>query len=120
MEGSPIISIEEHVYNRMLCRPVRNHYHKKALVGKGTFGEVWRCVSKTDSSVVVAMKKVLMDDGKSHNGFPVTALREIRFLQELNHPNILVLKEIVYYEGRFTCPRESLYCRRRADLGNGI
>jgi hypothetical protein len=28
------------------------------------------------------------------DGFPVTSLREIKILQELNHPNIIKLKEV--------------------------
>lgn len=31
--------------------------------------------------------------------FPLTALREIRILKVLNHPNVLSLKEIVHTQG---------------------
>ena len=40
----------------------------------------------------MALKKVLMENEKE--GFPITALREIRILQLLNHDNIVNLIEI--------------------------
>ena len=39
------------------------------------------------------MKKVRTDNEKE--GFPITAVREIKILRQLNHPNIVNLKEIV-------------------------
>jgi serine/threonine protein kinase len=38
-----------------------------------------------------------MDSEKE--GFPITALREIRLLKQMNHPNIVQLKEIVTSRG---------------------
>ena len=49
-----------------------------------------RC--KQDRNKIVALKKVLMENEKE--GFPITALREIRILQLLNHENIVNLLEI--------------------------
>lgn len=40
----------------------------------------------------VAMKLILMDQEKE--GFPITALREIKILQELRHDNIVRLIEV--------------------------
>jgi len=42
---------------------------------------------------MVALKKVKMDNEKE--GFPITAIREIKILKNLKHPNIVQLKEIV-------------------------
>jgi len=42
---------------------------------------------------IVALKKVRMDNEKE--GFPITAIREIKILKSLNHQNIVKLKEIV-------------------------
>lgn len=39
------------------------------------------------------MKKVRTDNEKE--GFPITAVREIKILRQLNHHNIVNLKEIV-------------------------
>jgi len=34
---------------------------------------------------------------KSNDGFDLTAIREIKFLQELKHPNIIEVKLHIYY-----------------------
>ena len=41
---------------------------------------------------IVALKKILMDNEKE--GFPITALRELKILQLLNHENVVNLFEI--------------------------
>ena len=42
---------------------------------------------------LVALKKVRMDHEKE--GFPITAMREIKILKQLQHPSIVCLIEIV-------------------------
>lgn len=41
----------------------------------------------------MALKKVRLENEKE--GFPITAVREIKILRQLNHPNIVKLHEIV-------------------------
>ena len=41
----------------------------------------------------MALKKVRLDNEKE--GFPITAVREIKILRQLSHKNIVKLKEIV-------------------------
>lgn len=41
----------------------------------------------------VALKKVRLENEKE--GFPITAVREIKILRQLQHPNIVNLREIV-------------------------
>lgn len=41
----------------------------------------------------VALKKIRMDTEKE--GFPITAIREIKLLKNLHHINIINLREIV-------------------------
>ncbi|KAJ5466758.1 Serine/threonine-protein kinase bur1 [Penicillium diatomitis] len=60
-------------------------------LGEGTFGEVYKARSKKDNTIV-ALKKILMHHEKE--GFPITAIREIKLLKALSHPNILQLKEM--------------------------
>lgn len=62
------------------------------VVGSGTFGVVFKA---TDGKVPVALKKIKME--RETQGFPVTAIREIKILKALKHTNIVDLREIVVY-----------------------
>lgn len=46
-----------------------------------------------NTSQLVALKKVRLENEKE--GFPITAVREIKILRQLNHKNIVNLREIV-------------------------
>lgn len=46
----------------------------------------------------VALKKIRMDTEKE--GFPITAIREIKLLKNLHHANIINLREIVRSQSR--------------------
>jgi serine/threonine-protein kinase BUR1 len=63
----------------------------KEKLGEGTFGIVSKARSKRTGNVV-ALKKILMHNEKE--GFPITALREVKLLKMLSHPNILKLEEM--------------------------
>ena len=67
------------------------HYEVLGKLGEGTFGEVHRARSLRTGNVV-ALKKILMHNEK--DGFPITALREIKLLKMLSHENILKLEEM--------------------------
>jgi serine/threonine-protein kinase BUR1 len=60
-------------------------------LGEGTFGVVSKARSKR-SGAIVALKKILIHNEK--DGFPITALREIKLLKMLSHPNVLTLQEM--------------------------
>ncbi|KAK3048949.1 serine/threonine protein kinase, CMGC, CDC2/CDK sub [Extremus antarcticus] len=60
-------------------------------LGEGTFGIVSKARSKRTGKIV-AMKKILMHNEKE--GFPITALREVKILKMLCHPNVLRLEEM--------------------------
>ncbi|KAL8928008.1 MAG: hypothetical protein Q9208_002083 [Pyrenodesmia sp. 3 TL-2023] len=66
-------------------------YETSEKLGEGTFGEVYKARSLKDGHVV-ALKKILMHNEK--DGFPITALREIKLLKMLSHQNILKLEEM--------------------------
>jgi len=63
-------------------------------VGSGTYGDVFRATSK-DTNAVVALKKIRMTKDQETDGFPITALREIKILKQLKHKNVVDLMEIV-------------------------
>ena len=67
-------------------------YEKIEQVGVGTYGEVFMARSRDDSSLV-ALKKVKLEGERE--GFPITAIREIKILKSLNHDNVINMKEIV-------------------------
>ncbi|KAK7070195.1 P-TEFb-associated cyclin-dependent protein kinase Cdk9 [Halocaridina rubra] len=71
-------------------------YEKLAKIGQGTFGEVFKARDKRTGKVV-ALKKILMENEKE--GFPITALREIRILKLLKHENVVNLLEISRTKG---------------------
>eukprot|EP00656_Telonema_subtile_P055197 TRINITY_DN847_c0_g1_i11.p1 TRINITY_DN847_c0_g1~~TRINITY_DN847_c0_g1_i11.p1 ORF type:complete len:337 (-),score=32.33 TRINITY_DN847_c0_g1_i11:721-1731(-) len=61
-------------------------------VGEGTFGEVFKARdSQTDD--MVALKKIRMRNERE--GFPITAIREIKLLRDLHHENVIDLREVV-------------------------
>ncbi|KAG9232988.1 Serine/threonine-protein kinase bur-1 [Amylocarpus encephaloides] len=72
------------------CSRIKN-YEVLGKLGEGTFGEVHRARSLTTGKIV-ALKKILMHNEK--DGFPITAMREIKLLKLLDHPNILRLEEM--------------------------
>lgn len=58
----------------------------------------WEQVYKardTASGELVALKMVRTDNEKEKEGFPITAVREVKILRQLSHENIVNLKEIV-------------------------
>lgn len=66
-------------------------YEMLQKLGEGTFGEVHKARQRSTGSVF-ALKKILMHNEK--DGFPITALREIKLLKMLSHDNVLKLEEM--------------------------
>ncbi|GFR71579.1 cyclin-dependent kinase 12-like [Elysia marginata] len=62
------------------------------IIGEGTYGQVYKA-RDINLGTLVALKKVRLENEKE--GFPITAVREIKILRQLQHPNIVNLKEIV-------------------------
>lgn len=67
-------------------------YERMAQVGEGTYGKVYKAMHR-ETKEIVAMKRIRMESEKE--GFPMTAMREIKLLQNLSHPSIVRLHEIV-------------------------
>ncbi|XP_041673022.1 cyclin-dependent kinase 12 isoform X2 [Cheilinus undulatus] len=62
------------------------------IIGEGTYGQVYKAKDR-DTGELVALKKVRLDNEKE--GFPITAIREIKILRQLKHRSVVNMKEIV-------------------------
>ncbi|KAK4840230.1 hypothetical protein QYF36_003156 [Acer negundo] len=72
-------------------------FDKLEQIGEGTYGQVFMA-KEIQTGEIVALKKIRMDNEKE--GFPITAIREIKILKKLHHENVIKLKEIVTSPGR--------------------
>lgn len=71
-------------------------FEKLEQIGEGTYGQVYMA-REIKTGEVVALKKIRMDNERE--GFPITAIREIKILKKLHHENVIKLKEIVTSPG---------------------
>ncbi|KAG5453544.1 Cyclin-dependent kinase 12 [Clonorchis sinensis] len=69
-----------------------NAFESLVQVGEGTYGHVYKARDKLTGEFK-ALKKVRLENERE--GFPITAVREIKILRQLRHPNIVNLCEIV-------------------------
>ena len=72
-------------------------YQKLDKLGEGTYGVVYKAKDKLTSEII-ALKKIRME--YEDEGIPSTAIREISSLKELQHCNIVKLKDIVHEEDK--------------------
>jgi serine/threonine protein kinase len=75
-----------------------NVFLKKHQVGEGTYGSVFVGQDKITKDIV-ALKRINTE--QEENGFPITAIREVKILKALKHENIVTLKEIVTSKGEY-------------------
>lgn len=78
-----------------LARSASVYFRKpgnESVVGSGTYGKVFKG-KHVYTKKLVALKRIRMEGER--DGFPVTALREIKLLQSLRHPNIVDLHEVM-------------------------
>ncbi|KAJ0083403.1 hypothetical protein Patl1_30169 [Pistacia atlantica] len=73
-----------------------NCFEKLEQIGEGTYGQVYMA-REIKTGEIVALKKIRMDNERE--GFPITAIREIKILKKLHHENVIKLKEIVTSPG---------------------
>ncbi|AEO56429.1 hypothetical protein MYCTH_2301373 [Thermothelomyces thermophilus ATCC 42464] len=64
----------------------------ESVVGSGTYGKVFKGLN-VYTKKLVALKKIRMEGER--DGFPVTAVREIKLLRSLSHKNIVQLQEVM-------------------------
>jgi CTD kinase subunit alpha len=64
----------------------------ESVVGSGTYGKVFKGLN-VYTGKLVALKKIRMEGER--DGFPVTAVREIKLLRSLKHKNVVELQEVM-------------------------
>lgn len=74
-------------------------YETQKKIGKGAYGEVYRARNR-QTNIPVALKVIKLSS--EENGIPVTAIREISLLRELQHENIISLFDVFHSEGSLT------------------
>ncbi|KAF8764418.1 Cyclin-dependent kinase 11B like protein [Argiope bruennichi] len=74
------------------CRSIESFQSLKKIE-EGAYGVVYQAKDKRTDEIV-ALKRLKIE--KENNGFPITALREIKLLQKVQHPNVVAVKEVVF------------------------
>ena len=72
-------------------------YQKLEKIGEGTYGVVYKARDKV-SNDLVALKKIRLE--QEDEGVPSTAVREICLLKEVQHPNVVDLKQVVHGDNK--------------------
>ncbi|XP_028372275.2 cyclin-dependent kinase-like 4 [Phyllostomus discolor] len=85
-----VLQVNQHS-NLRVTSAIMEKYEKLAKIGEGSYGIVFKCRNKTSGQMVAIKKFVESEDD------PVVkkiALREIRMLKQLKHPNLVNLIEV--------------------------
>lgn len=77
-------------------------FQKKHQVGEGTYGSVFVGADNITGEIV-ALKRINTEE--EENGFPITAIREVKILKALHHTNVVQLKEIVTSKDQGDIPK---------------
>ncbi|RKP07913.1 kinase-like domain-containing protein [Thamnocephalis sphaerospora] len=71
-------------------------YERLGQVGEGTYGKVYKARNR-ETGQLVALKRIRMETER--DGFPITAMREMKLLQSMCHENVLKLYEVMILKG---------------------
>ncbi|KAK4193003.1 kinase-like domain-containing protein [Podospora australis] len=71
----------------------KRKYVKGKKLGEGTYANVYLGHSRSDPNVLVAIKKIKVQQ-QYNDGMAPDAIRELKYLQELRHPNIISLLSV--------------------------
>ncbi|KAJ3429207.1 cyclin-dependent kinase 10 [Anaeramoeba flamelloides] len=83
----------------------KSRYKKKAELGKGTYAVVYLAQDQKTNQLV-AIKKIRMSHAK--DGLDLSAIRELKILQELSHPNVISLCDLYIHKKNISMVFE--YC----------
>lgn len=93
--SNPSIDLAE-----QLNADIARKYAKDKKLGEGTYAIVYKGWLKSDPSKLVAIKKIKINEEYKKDGIAMDAIREIKFLQELSHPNIIALHDVFSSKGQ--------------------
>jgi serine/threonine protein kinase len=68
-------------------------YSNYTQIGEGTYGTVYRAIHTTTSEIV-ALKRIILHNEHTE-GFPITSIREIATLRQINQVNCVKLLDVV-------------------------
>jgi len=76
-------------------KDVSKRYKKISFLGEGQFATVYKTEDTENDNKIVAVKKIKLGHRTEvKDGINRTALREIKLLQEISHPNIIGLQDV--------------------------
>ncbi|KAF6748981.1 CMGC/CDK/CDK8 protein kinase [Ephemerocybe angulata] len=78
--------------------PVTAKYAILGFISSGTYGRVYKAQRHEDSSDIMAIKKFKPDkegDVVTYTGISQSAIREIALNREINHENVVALREVI-------------------------
>jgi cyclin-dependent kinase 7 len=90
--NTPIDGGEEDMAEQM-NDAVRSQFEKGKKLGEGTYANVYEGFYKTDRRKLVAIKQIKVN-AEFKDGIAMDAIREIKYLSELSHPNIIRLHAV--------------------------
>ncbi|KAL8731412.1 MAG: hypothetical protein Q9181_004313 [Wetmoreana brouardii] len=77
-----------------LNEETKQRYMKDKKLGEGTYAIVYLGHLKADPLQLVAIKKIKVNTAEWRDGLTMDAIREVKYLQELSHPNIIALHSV--------------------------
>ncbi|PGH06591.1 CMGC/CDK/CDK7 protein kinase [Polytolypa hystricis UAMH7299] len=72
---------------------IGHKYIKDRKLGEGTYAIVYLGHLRSDPSSLVAIKKIKVN-AEYKDGLSMDAIREVKYLQELSHPNLIALHDV--------------------------
>lgn len=73
---------------------ISRQYQKTEKLGEGTYAVVYKGYHVERQDQPIAIKKIRI--GLFKEGLDMSAIREIKFLQEISHPNVIKVCSIKY------------------------
>ncbi|EFR01800.1 CMGC/CDK/CDK7 protein kinase [Nannizzia gypsea CBS 118893] len=91
--AAPKLSMPEPELAEQLNADVRRKYVKDKKLGEGTYAVVYLGHLRDDPTSLVAIKKIKLN-AEYKDGLSMDAIREVKYLQELSHPNVIALHDV--------------------------